>query len=68
MRWNTPRNTIPIPARIRPTGAKSNMPNGLPAMSSRIRETMMFGDVPTSVTSPPSSAPKAIGISETEAE
>ena len=35
-------------------------------MSSRTRETMMLGDVPTSVTMPPSSAANDIGISSAE--
>ncbi len=45
-----------------PTGVKSNMPNGSPRSSARSRATMMFGEVPTSVTMPPSSEPNAIGI------
>jgi hypothetical protein len=47
----------------RPTGAKSNIPNGAPSNSVRIRETRMLGDVPIRVTSPPISDPKAMGIS-----
>ena len=50
-----------------PTGAKSNMVNGSPTISSRMRETMMLGEVPTSVASPPSSDPKDSGISRREA-
>ena len=50
-----------------PTGAKSNMVNGSPMMSSRMRETMMLGEVPTSVASPPSSDPKDSGISRRDA-
>lgn len=45
-----------------PTGVKSNILKGSPAICSRSRATMMFGDVPISVTIPPSSEPKAIGI------
>jgi hypothetical protein len=47
---------------VRPTGVKSNMPKGWPSSSARMRETMMLGEVPTSVISPPSSEPKAIGM------
>ena len=36
--------------------------NGSPVSSPRRRETMMLGEVPTRVTMPPSSEPKAIGI------
>ena len=46
-----------------PTGAKSNMRNGSPVICSRICDTMMLGDVPIRVMSPPSSEPKASGIS-----
>jgi hypothetical protein len=46
-----------------PTGAKSNMRNGSPVICSRMRETMMLGEVPISVMSPPSSEPNARGIS-----
>ena len=49
-----------------PTGVKSNMPNGSPSSSSRTRDTMMLGEVPTRVTMPPSSEPKAIGIRKLE--
>ena len=45
-----------------PTGVKSNMPKGSPSSSSRTRDTMMLGEVPTRVTMPPSSEPKAIGM------
>ena len=58
---------MPTTARPRPTGAKSNMRNGSPTISSRMRETMMLGEVPISVISPPSSEPKDIGISRREA-
>ena len=47
-----------------PTGVKSNMPKGSPSSSSRTRDTMMLGEVPTSVTMPPSSEPNAIGMSK----
>ena len=57
------RNTTPAIASPMPTGVKSNMPNGSPMSSPRSRDTMMFGEVPTSVTMPPSSEPNAIGIS-----
>ncbi len=59
---------MPTSAIIAPTGAKSNMPNGVPVISPRTRDTMMFGDVPTSVTRPPSSAPNDIGISVEDGE
>ena len=39
------------------------MVKGLPTISSRTRETMMLGEVPTSVISPPIREAKAIGIS-----
>src|SRR3546814_6279735 len=42
------------------------MPKGLPSISSRTRLTMMLGEVPTSVISPPSSAANDIGIRKTE--
>jgi hypothetical protein len=42
------------------------MPNGWPVSSSRTRETMILGEVPISVTMPPSSAPNDIGISNAE--
>ncbi len=45
---------------------KSNIPNGLPVISSRTRETMMLGEVPISVTMPPSSEPNAIGINSAD--
>ncbi|MCY1296904.1 hypothetical protein D9M70_463190 [compost metagenome] len=51
-----------------PTGVKSNMLNGRPVSSSRIRETTMFGDVPTRVMSPPSKEPNAIGMRRDEGE
>ena len=43
------------------------MRNGSPVISSRTCETTMLGEVPTRVISPPSSAPKAIGIRKTDA-
>ena len=49
-----------------PTGVKSNMRKGAPRISSRTRETMILGEVPTRVTMPPRSDPKAIGISSAE--
>ena len=55
-------------ARPTPTGVKSNMPNGSPTISSRTRDTMMLGEVPTSVTMPPSSEPNAIGIRSADGE
>ena len=58
----------PATAMPAPTGVKSNMRNGSPTSSSRMRETMMFGEVPISVIVPPSSEPKAIGISRQEGE
>ena len=51
-----------------PTGVKSNMWNGSPRICSRTRDTMMLGEVPTSVTMPPSSAPNDIGISKDDGE
>ena len=50
----------------RPTGVKSNMPNGLPAVSARTLATRMLGEVPTSVTMPPSRDAAAMGISRAE--
>src|SRR3546814_21094294 len=44
----------------------SNMPKGLPSISSRTRLTMMLGEVTTSVISPPSSAANDIGLRKTE--
>ncbi len=44
------------------------MAKGSPVISWRTRETMMLGEVPTSVTIPPSSEPKAIGMSRHEGE
>ena len=61
------RKTTPAIASPMPTGVKSNMPNGSPSSSSRTRDTMMLGEVPTSVTMPPSSEPNAIGIRKIEA-
>ena len=58
---------MPTTASPMPTGAKSNIVNGSPTMSSRMRDTMMLGEVPTSVASPPSSDPKDRGISRREA-
>ena len=49
-----------------PTGVKSNMPKGSPSSSSLTRDTMMLGEVPTRVTMPPSSEPKAIGMRKLE--
>ena len=40
----------------------------MPVSSSRTRDTTMFGEVPISVISPPSSEPKAIGIRKTDAD
>ena len=51
-----------------PTGVKSNIRNGSPSRSSRIRETMTLGEVPTRVMRPPSSEPNAIGINSDETE
>ncbi len=42
------------------------MLKGLPRVCSRTWETMMFGEVPTRVTSPPSSEADAIGMSSRE--
>ena len=44
------------------------MRNGSPRISSRTRDTMMLGEVPTSVTMPPSSEPNDIGISNDDGE
>lgn len=51
-----------------PTGVKSNIAKGSPPSSSRTRETMTLGEVPTRVTMPPSSEAKAIGIRKTEGD
>ena len=47
---------------------KSNMPNGVPVSSPRTLDTMMFGEVPTRVTSPPRSEPNAMGIRRADGE
>ncbi len=57
------RKATPTTATEKPTGVKSNMWNGSPRRSWRICETMMLGEVPTSVMVPPRSEPKAIGMS-----
>ncbi len=44
------------------------MAKGWPVMSCRIFETMMLGEVPTRVTRPPISEPKAIGIRSWETD
>ncbi len=62
------RNAMPAMAMKMPTGVKSNMAKGLPVSSSRTRETITLGDVPTSVTMPPRREAKAIGIRKTEGE
>ena len=62
------RNTKPTRVSASPTGAKSNIWNGAPSSSSRTWLAMMLVEVPTSVTSPPSSEMNAIGISSAEAE
>ena len=51
-----------------PTGVKSNMANGWPASSWRSSETMMLGDVPMSVMSPPNNEPNAIGMRNTDGD
>ncbi|MDE1918127.1 MAG: hypothetical protein KGJ57_19945 [Sphingomonadales bacterium] len=45
---------------MRPAGAKSNIWKGFPSVFSRTWLTMMLVEVPTSVTSPPSSGMKDI--------
>jgi len=47
---------------VAPTGVKSNIVKDLPVISSRSRETTMFGEVPIWVIRPPSRAAKLIGI------
>ena len=47
---------------------KSNIEKGWPPSSCLTRATITFGEVPTSVTMPPSSEAKAIGIRKTEGE
>ena len=44
------------------------MLKGSPSSCSRTRETMMFGEVPTNVTMPPSSAPNDIGINNEDGD
>jgi hypothetical protein len=44
------------------------MPKGSPVICSRTRETMILGDVPTSVMRPPSSEANDIGIRNTDGE
>ena len=60
--------TSPIAVSASPTGAKSNILNGAPSVCWRTSLTMMLVEVPTSVTSPPSSDMNAIGISSAETE
>jgi hypothetical protein len=67
-RYPKARNATPAVARPRPTGVKSNMLKGCPVSSSRMRETMMLGEVTTRVIKPPSSEPNAIGIRNSEGE
>ena len=59
---------MPASAMPRPTGVKSNMPKGSPVTSARTRATMILGEVPVMVISPPISEAKAMGISSEEAE
>ena len=47
---------------------KSNIVKGSPVISPRTRETMMLGEVPICVISPPSSEPNAIGIRNMEGD
>ena len=51
-----------------PTNVKSNIWNGAPISCSRTRDTMIFGDVPISVTIPPSNAANDIGISSADTD
>ena len=44
------------------------MPNGLPSVCSRTSDTRMLGEVPTSVTRPPSSEANDMGIRRRETE
>ena len=67
-RQPTLRKTNPSAVSDRPTGAKSNILNGLPSVSWRTWLTMMLVEVPTSVTSPPSNEMNDIGISIAETE
>ena len=65
-RYPNARKISPTIAMPAPTGVKSNMPKGSPVSSWRTRETMMLGEVPISVTMPPSSAANDIGISSAD--
>ena len=58
---------MPVTATAPPTGAKSNIANGVPVSSPRMAAMMMLGGVPIRVTSPPRMEPKASGISSSEA-
>ena len=44
------------------------MAKGWPVSSARTRETRMLGEVPTKVTRPPTSEPKAMGISSMDVD
>ena len=67
-RHPTDRNSIASAAIDSPTGVKSNIVKGLPNMSALTLAMMMLGEVPTSVTRPPTSEAAAIGISSEEGE
>ncbi len=54
----------PTTAATMPTGAKSNIANGVPSRSSRMVAMMMLGGVPISVAMPPRMVAKDSGISD----
>ena len=68
MRQATDRKTSPSTVSDRPTGAKSNIANGLPIVSWRTSLTIMLVEVPTSVDSPAISEMNDIGISSADTE
>ena len=55
-------NRTPTTATTMPTGAKSNIRNGLPSASSRTVATTILGGVPIRVTMPPRIVAKESGI------
>ena len=55
-------NVMPAIAAMPPTGAKSNILNGAPRLSSRMAAMMILGGVPINVTMPPRIVAKLRGI------
>ena len=67
MRLKNSMKRMPHTASTAPTGVKSNMVKLSPVISSRSRETTMFGEVPIWVIRPPRRAANAMGIRNFEA-